>query len=666
MNRLRYLVLALLATSLIILPTMAQTDPLNVQIVSFDDSFYPRIDVNFQVVDSATGRTVPLADNQVSASINGQTLVLDGLQQQAASSVPIGIAIVFDLTNSQSATFLDEQKSTASAIIDSLSPADQVAIITFDSNGANIPVALGRDHNLALNTIDGLEIIFGPSNKFYDGVLSAMQVLRDGDPNIRKAAIIMTDVTDPQGNATPADSIAIAQQLQVPIYLIGFNDAQENVLVQFSQPSHGFTYMQRELEQESVDLARMASTLPEVLKTEYMATFYSDAGATNAQQQLALNINVSGIAGQAQQTIVARQRILEIEFPNIVPGLVVSDEVTFDPIITYADNGETPEIQTAGYYFESGNITDVLNPPDSSDPTYTWNIEDVVGGQYTLRFEVTDVVGNSGIERFTVEVESPIAISFVTPIDDPATSPEIAEVQPGEVSVEVIIDGSFPINDVEFFVNNALITTLNTEPYIFTWDTANLAGEYVLRVEASDIQNNRTQAEQVVNVTIPEGIGYLAIGIAIAIAALVILMIVIIIIRRGNDEQQEDIPQGELAPVMGIPGSQEIPGVPLQNYPKLKVLRGVADNGIQVYPLNRPELSVGRARNNDIRVIGAEASRDHGRVLVQGGQYIYYDLAPNKPNRSKVNGNDLQGQYVLREGDRIVIDQTEFLFTHQQ
>lgn len=665
MNRLAYFILAFLTTVLIMLPAVAQSDQLNVQIVSFDDSFYPQIDVNFQVVDSATGRSVSLADNQVSATLNGQALVLGELQAQAASSMPIGIALVFDLTNSQSATFLDEQKDTASAIIDTLSPADQIAVITFDTNGAEIAVALGRDHNLALNTIDTLQIVNGPSNQFYDGVLSAMQVLRDGDPGIRKAAIIMTDVTDPQGSATPADSIAIAQQFQFPIYLIGFNDAQENVLTQFSGPSNGFTYMQRELEQDNVDLTRMASTISEVLKTEYQATFYSDTGATNTQQQLVLNINVSGIAGQTQQTVTARQRTLLIEFPNIVPGQLVSDEVTFDPIITYADNGETPEIQTAAYYLESGNITDVLNPPDSSDPIYTWNIEDVVGGLYTIRFDVSDMIGNSGSGRFTIEVESPIGISFVTPLDDPATSPEIAEVQPGEVPVEVSIEGSVLINDVKFFVDNELIDTLSEAPYIFTWNANNLAGEYVLRVEASDIQNNRTRAEQVVNVTIPEGIGYLAIGIAIAIAALVILLIVIIIMRRANDEQEEDVQQQNLAAPNVVPPPQGMPGNPVQNHPKLKVLRGVSDNGIQVYPLDRPELRVGRARNNDIRVIGGEASRDHGRILLQGGHYVYYDLAPNKPNRSKVNGMDLQGQHILREGDQIVIDQTEFLFTYQ-
>jgi hypothetical protein len=657
MRQLRFVLLWGLLCWIFVLPGLAQSNGINVQILAVDDTLYPDITATFQAMDNATGRVVALSGNQVTATLAGQNLNIQNLTRNPSSSTAVGVAIVFDLTNSQSATFLDEQKNTASTIIDNLSPADQVAIVTFDNNGANVPVPLGNDHNLALNTIDTLEIVPGPSNQFFNGVHEALVTLRDGNSQLRKAAIVMTDVTDPQGNVTANDSIAIAQQLGVPIYMIGFNVADANHLTPFTTQTGGYTYMQRELELENVSLERMAETLSELLTTEYSVSLRSTAPATDSQQSLNLTVNISGVNGQDTTSVTARRRTLNVTFPNITPGMVVSDDVTFDPVITYADNEATPQIQTAAYYFESGSITDVLNPPDSSDPTYTWDIEEVIGGLYALRLDVTDTVGNQGSGRIEIEVASPISISFVAPADDLLTPDEFAEIEPGTTIVEVAVNGTTRVNEVTLFVDDTVLATLTTAPYSFTWDTRNLAGQYVLRVEASDVQNNRAQAEQTVNVIISEGIGTITIIILVVMAALLILVFVIVARRRGKSAQP-------LTPVSSVPSDPTVSPPKVDTLqPKLKVLRGVADNGQQVYMLGMQRQSIGRSRQNAIRVIGEEASREHAVIYSENGQYVYQDLT-QRGNSSKVNGITVQGRHILREGDRITIDQTEFLFTY--
>lgn len=71
----------------------------------------------------------------------------------------------------------------------------------------------------------------------------------------------------------------------------------------------------------------------------------------------------------------------------------------------------------------------------------------------------------------------------------------------------------------------------------------------------------------------------------------------------------------------------------------------------KVYPLEKPELFIGRDLSNDVVINDPEISRRHARLFLQGNGYVLEDLGST--NGSFVNGQRLMGPNLLRPGDTI-------------
>ncbi len=71
----------------------------------------------------------------------------------------------------------------------------------------------------------------------------------------------------------------------------------------------------------------------------------------------------------------------------------------------------------------------------------------------------------------------------------------------------------------------------------------------------------------------------------------------------------------------------------------------------KAYPLDKPEIFIGRDLANDIVINDPEVSRRHARLSNQGNQYIIEDLGST--NGTSVNGQRLTGPYMLRPGEQI-------------
>ena len=71
----------------------------------------------------------------------------------------------------------------------------------------------------------------------------------------------------------------------------------------------------------------------------------------------------------------------------------------------------------------------------------------------------------------------------------------------------------------------------------------------------------------------------------------------------------------------------------------------------KVYPLEGPELFIGREQNNDIIINDPEVSRRHAQLFSKGGSYTIEDLGST--NGTCVNGQRITGPTVLRGGETI-------------
>src|SRR6266487_4589574 len=90
-----------------------------------------------------------------------------------------------------------------------------------------------------------------------------------------------------------------------------------------------------------------------------------------------------------------------------------------------------------------------------------------------------------------------------------------------------------------------------------------------------------------------------------------------------------------------------------------------ADNGdvLQEYPLEKPEISIGRAPNSDILLSKDKlTSRRHATVRYENGNYVLYD--ERSANGTFVNGQQLEGMTprILQDGDHVGIGEHELIF----
>ncbi len=90
-----------------------------------------------------------------------------------------------------------------------------------------------------------------------------------------------------------------------------------------------------------------------------------------------------------------------------------------------------------------------------------------------------------------------------------------------------------------------------------------------------------------------------------------------------------------------------------------------AENGdvIQEYPLEKPEVAIGRAPNSDILLSKDKlTSRRHATVRYEDGKYVLYD--ERSANGTFVNGEQLEEMtpHTLQDGDHVGIGEHELIF----
>ncbi len=71
----------------------------------------------------------------------------------------------------------------------------------------------------------------------------------------------------------------------------------------------------------------------------------------------------------------------------------------------------------------------------------------------------------------------------------------------------------------------------------------------------------------------------------------------------------------------------------------------------KVYPLEAPEIIIGRDASNSVAINDAEISRKHAKLSLHGSAYVIQDLGST--NGSFVNGQRITGTQVLNPGDTV-------------
>lgn len=653
-------------------------------------TFYPEMKIYFSLLNRKNGRNLPVTQDNISATYEGQPVNVVGLESRPNTARRLNLVLCFDLTQSTSQNSLDEQKRTALSLIDYLDVGDYVAIVTQSDKGSETILSLSSDLSQAEDLINGLAITRGNSNSFYDGVNTAVsELIGIHDVQARSLVIVMTDVVKPTGNATPEKTIQLANEMNVPIYMIGYNDASREVLDEYTAGTSGFTYMQRELD---ADFNRLTRDILDFLNQEYAVTLESHYPADGIAHELKFSINLDAVSTVSEAiNLVATSRPLLVTFPRIQPGALATDRITFEPKIVYEDTEQDVQPVRSEYILErspSGDPATPLNPPDSSSPIFTWDLIDKPGGEYTVKLVVTDGSGNSGTGTALFKVASPLGVQFIE-AGNPLENTDISPATDSQVEVE--ITGSYGISQVLLELDGQNLGTMqpvtndaeNTPStavapapavhYVYGWDTSQLApGPYQLVVRVADTRSN--VAEDKLNVTITLGSGseivsdLTNIGIIMMLIMLMVVVLATLTITRISRDRAMRSVYPSPSQVVAIP-----PPAPHIDQPAavqltsecvacLRVIRGNV-NDTATFPLKPGKIIIGRGKRSDIIVTGLKASRSHAEITGENGLFILRDLTPEKGNLTRVNHRSLAGQHILREGDTIQIGDTEMVFT---
>lgn len=85
--------------------------------------------------------------------------------------------------------------------------------------------------------------------------------------------------------------------------------------------------------------------------------------------------------------------------------------------------------------------------------------------------------------------------------------------------------------------------------------------------------------------------------------------------------------------------------------PSYRLVVKAGPNVGKSFPLEKPEIFIGRDLNNDVVINDPEVSRRHARLVMQGGTFVFEDLGST--NGSFIKGQRLSGPYMLTPGEMI-------------
>lgn len=217
------------------------------------------------------------------------------------------------------------------------------------------------------------------------------------------------------------------------------------------------------------------------------------------------------------------------------------------------------------------------------------------------------------------------------------TAPESGDTLNGIVNITAEVDGLNPITDVDFFVDDTLITSLNEEPYTAEWDTTEfVTGEHALSVHAADALGFKDEETLDVLVELQrQDWIYWLIGLVVLAAAALFISL----------------------------GLRKKTTVPVTTRQAVLVEQEGMHPG-QSWPLSKNRVSLGRkAAANDIALKGLSASREH--AVIERTQQGYFISAVKTDNPLTVNGKTTQ-RSKLNSGDTIMLGESKFRFEHKE
>ena len=486
-----WLVLALVGATLLggLQAGVQAQEPVQVTINGVDSAKFPEVVAYVTVSDETGHAIIQLPPEAFSLTEDGRPIADFGVELLENVGEPILLALVLDTSGSMKGQPLTRTKSAAIQLIGELGPADEVAVLSFDTE-VKTHVELDSDKEAAVAAVESLTA--AGDTALNDAIYEGIRLLADR-PRGRKALIVLTDGKDTDSALSIDDAIDAANEASVPVYAVGFgSQIQPAVLERLGMLTGGHLFRSPSVDQIDESFEAVAR----LLRYQYVLRFLSSLAADDASHTLGVSVDVSGVQGQAEASFTAAKRPVTVAMLSPTDGQTVGGLVTLKP--RFDAPGEVVEVE---YLLDGSTLTKVTR----GDFAFDWDTGGVPLGPHTLTVVARDIAGNQGQLDLGLVVARPIEVAFVAPPADRPIS--------GEVTVEVAVDALAGVAQVRFAVDGKEGTSVTSPPWSFTWDSsAETPGPHSLTATAYDAASQSAAASQDVWVGLRLGLPDLAAG----------------------------------------------------------------------------------------------------------------------------------------------------------
>jgi VWFA-related protein len=267
------------------------------------------------VLDAA-GRPVPgLPADAFELRLDGQPVPVREVRFAADAQTGMAVVLAIDVSGSMAGERIARARTAASAFLDTLEPADQVALITFNQTVTTLSDFTG-DRAALKRQIAGLGAT--GNTALFDATIAAVNRAAAA-PLTRKTVVLLSDGEnfDPAGRTTREAAVDAARRGGVPVYAIGLGaELDRPYLDDLAQVTRGQTLHAP----APADLERLFRGIGESLRGQYIVQGAPPAVRRVAAHTVQLSVRQSGATTTAE-TSFPGTRLATLPDPTATPAV---------------------------------------------------------------------------------------------------------------------------------------------------------------------------------------------------------------------------------------------------------------------------------------------------------------------------------------------------------
>ncbi len=256
----------------------------NLVINQIDADNCPAVRAIVSVTDAQGNAVVGLDEQHFTLEEDG---IVRGITAETAgnSGDEIDVTLVLDGSGSLSNTDVNNVKTASNSFINLLGPDDAVAVYHFGSDVFLIQ-DFTTNKQAARNAVNSLTNNLG-STSLYDAIVDA--AIHSTTASGRQALIVMTDGQNNDSVNTLAQAIAAAVNAGIPVFTIGFGNADVAVLQAIASQTGGLFFQGA----TSADLQVILERIEQALSNQYILT-WNTANPDGQTHNVAVQVQSQG------------------------------------------------------------------------------------------------------------------------------------------------------------------------------------------------------------------------------------------------------------------------------------------------------------------------------------------------------------------------------------